>query len=213
MKWWPWSYFHAVMAVTACLWKPVLNCCLCCHALVHCLYTMLSCWLNCCTWPMLCMNYLCFAWNLPPPVPTRHTHRHPWPFLLFHHNNACFLGCFLHISLQPDQALRVTLMEIALGKVVVFCTRILSTHVFFCNVFCRQKVIVTWRDLLTCFIIRVCSMLHIITPFQTTEPGRWIYWFFFFYLTALTVQVLTCLAANSEDIRRRPITWQRGRSF
>lgn len=68
-----------VVAVTACFWKPVFHCCVCCHALLHCLYTMLIySWLclSCCTRLMLCMKSAS-------------------PILLFHHNNRCFLECFL----------------------------------------------------------------------------------------------------------------------
>lgn len=201
------------MAVTACLWKPVFYCCLCCHALLHCLYTMLS-WVGwavardrCCAWTISVVREIC-----PPPEPNTHTHTLLWPVLLFHHIDSCFLGCVLHLWLRPAQASEWHYWKLLLEKLLCFAQEFFPRMCSFVMFSADRKL--TWPDLthsLALLLGCVC-VLHIkkLPSRPLSLEDRYIN---FWPDRLAMVQDRTRLAADSEDIQRHPMAWQRGRSL
>lgn len=119
-------------------------------------YTMLS-WVGwavardrCCAWTISVVHEICL-----PPQPNTHTETHatratPYYFITLI-AVSWVVSCTSHCGqLRP---LSDIIFKLLLEKLFVFCTRILSTHVFFCNVFCRQKVNMTWLDSFTCVCV------------------------------------------------------------
>lgn len=153
-------------------------------------------WLSCCTWPILCMNY--------EPNPT-HTQTPATRLTISSHWSLCS-GLFPAPLTAASSGLRVTLLEIALGKVACFAQEFFPCMCSFVMFSADRKL--TWPDLTHSLALLLGCVLHIITPFQATEPGRLI-----FDLTVAMVQDRTRLAADSEDIQRHPNAWQRGCSF